>query len=276
MIHQMNIYGKDKVEQSIERIRTFEPEEGYYLAFSGGKDSVVIKRLAEMAGVKFDAHYTVTSCDPPELVRFVKSHKDVKLDFPRYKSGEDEGKVATMWNLIPKRLMPPTRMARYCCAQLKEAQGDGRFVMTGVRWAESKKRSTRGGVEISRYKKHSVHVENVDPDNPSQETVHFCMQHSKRILNPIIDWSTDDVWEFIREYKVPYCSLYDEGFKRLGCIGCPVSKRKKRMKEFERWPKYRRLYGLAFERMIKRREETGRENEIDDPEKFLEYWMGSL
>lgn len=32
---------KSKVEKSIERLKAFEPKEGYYLAFSGGKDSVV-------------------------------------------------------------------------------------------------------------------------------------------------------------------------------------------------------------------------------------------
>lgn len=145
MIHQMNIFGKDKVEQAIERIRTFEPEDGYYIAFSGGKDSVVIKALADMAGVKYDAHYNVTSVDPPELVRFVKNHKDVHFDFPRYK----DGKVVTMWNLIPKKKMPPTRMVRYCCQFLKEQQGEGRFVMTGVRWQESTRRASRGGARLA-------------------------------------------------------------------------------------------------------------------------------
>ena len=47
----------DKVENAIEVLRTFEPREGYYLAFSGGKDSIVIKALCDLAGVKYDAHY---------------------------------------------------------------------------------------------------------------------------------------------------------------------------------------------------------------------------
>lgn len=141
MIHQLNMFGKDKVEVSIERIKTFEPPEGYFLAFSGGKDSVVIKALADMAGVKYDAHYSVTSVDPPELVKFVKSFKDVSFDRPLDKDGHQK----TMWNIIPPHKMPPTRIARYCCRELKEASGEGRFVMTGVRWAESVKRSHRGG-----------------------------------------------------------------------------------------------------------------------------------
>lgn len=110
MIHQLNlITGLDKVETVLKRLKTFEPADGYYLAFSGGKDSVVIKALADMAGVKYDAHYNVTSVDPPELVRFIKqNHPDVAFDYPRDKNG----KVITMWNLIPRKNMPPTPHGR--------------------------------------------------------------------------------------------------------------------------------------------------------------------
>lgn len=140
MIDQLNMSGKTKVETAIERIKTFEPPEGYFLAFSGGKDSVVIKALADMAGVKYDAHYHITSVDPPELVRFVKTFDDVSMDRTHYK----DGTPITMWNLIPKKKMPPTRIARYCCQYLKETSGEGRFVITGVRKAESSRRSHRG------------------------------------------------------------------------------------------------------------------------------------
>lgn len=148
-IHQLNLNGMDKVETAIQRYRTFEPEDGYYLAFSGGKDSCVIKALADMAGVKYDAHYNITSVDPPELVRFIKEkHPDVILDraywSKDYKNENLRGKPITMWNLIPEKKMPPTRIVRYCCAALKEHQGEGRFVVTGVRHAESVKRSHRG------------------------------------------------------------------------------------------------------------------------------------
>ncbi|MBQ1577304.1 MAG: hypothetical protein IIZ83_10110 [Oscillospiraceae bacterium] len=121
----------DKVAMSIKRLKQFEPDDGYYLAFSGGKDSVVIKRLAKMAGVKFDAHYNVTSVDPPELVRFIlDEHKDVSFDIPH----DADGNPITMWNLIPKKLMPPTRLGRYCCAELT---GRRRFFLPG--------RQTEGG-----------------------------------------------------------------------------------------------------------------------------------
>lgn len=141
MIHQLNMQGKDKVQVAIDRFKTFEPPEGYYLAFSGGKDSVVIKALADMAGVKYDAHYNLTSVDPPELVQFVKSFSDVIIDRPKDK----DGKQVTMWNLIPRKKMPPTRLVRYCCKELKELGGQGRLVVTGVRWAESPNRKNNQG-----------------------------------------------------------------------------------------------------------------------------------
>lgn len=141
MIHQLNIQGKDKVQVAIDRLKTFEPPEGYYLAFSGGKDSVVIKALADMAGVKYDAHYNLTSVDPPELVKFIKTFDDVQIDRPKDKDGNQ----ITMWNLIPKKRIAPTRIARYCCAELKEHGGDGRMTITGVRWAESANRKRNQG-----------------------------------------------------------------------------------------------------------------------------------
>ena len=54
---QLNFEGYDKVQVAIMRLQQFQPPEGYYLAFSGGKDSVVLYDLAVKSGVKFDAHY---------------------------------------------------------------------------------------------------------------------------------------------------------------------------------------------------------------------------
>lgn len=124
----MDIFGnkRDKVKTAIERIQAFCPPEGYYVAFSGGKDSVVIKALCDMAGVKYDAHYNVTTVDPPELVRFIRlAHPDVIFDRPEL----------SMRQLIIKKQFPPTRLARYCCEHLKETSGVGRLVVTGVRWS---------------------------------------------------------------------------------------------------------------------------------------------
>lgn len=134
---------KQKITDAIGRLKAFEKPEGYHLAFSGGKDSCVIKALADMAKVKYRAVYRVTGIDPPELFQFIKQHHpDVELEYPRY----DDGKRVTMWNLIAKKMMPPTRLARYCCQYLKESSGDGCMTITGVRWDESTNRKLNQGI----------------------------------------------------------------------------------------------------------------------------------
>ena len=269
MIHQLNMQGKDKVQVAIDRLKTFEPPEGYYLAFSGGKDSVVVKALADMAEVKYDAHYNLTSVDPPELVQFIKTFDDVQIDRPKDKNGNQ----VTMWNLIPTKKMPPTRIVRYCCKYLKEMGGQGRLVITGVRWAESPNRkNNQGEITVMSPKKKEredmiqsgnfiqtdkggVVLNNDNAD--SRKMVEQCYKQSKTVVNPIIDWSTDEVWEFIREYNIPYCKLYDEGYKRLGCIGCPMGSNESRIKDFQRYPKYKQAYIRAFDRMIENYESGG-------------------
>ena len=100
--------------------------------------------------------------------------------------------------------------------------------------------------------------------------VEMCYKNHTTLINPIIDWTTAEVWEFIKEYNVPYCSLYDEGFKRLGCIGCPMASKQMREYEFERWPKYKNLYLLAIEKMIANR---GGMREYQTVEEVWDGWM---
>jgi len=234
----------DRVQIAIDRLRQFEPSEGYYLAFSGGKDSQTIYHLALEAGVKFDAHYNLTTVDPPELVRFIKSnYPDAIVERPK----------KTMWQLIVEKRMPPTRLARYCCETLKEGGGEGRFVITGVRWAESSKRkNTRGVLEIlgKRQTKDKIIFLNSDNDE-ARRMMETCVTKGKRVINPIVDWEDSDVWNYLNSRKINHCCLYDEGFTRIGCIGCPMAQKKGKLKEFERWPKYYDAYYRAAERIVK-------------------------
>jgi len=213
----------DKVKIAIDRLKNFEPEEGYYLAFSGGKDSITIKKLAELSGVKFDSHYSVTTIDPPELIYFIrKYHKDViweRPEKPFLKELETRGY--------------PTRQGRWCCGDYKEKGGSGRKVITGIRKAESNKRAGRRMVE-SCYK-----------------------DGTKTFLNIIIDWEDDDVWEFIHKYNLPYCSLYDIGWKRIGCLFCPMRSRYSRMREIKKYPRYTKTFIKSFCKLYKNRKDAG-------------------
>lgn len=237
-----------KIKRAIENLKMFEETalkmnpEGYYLSFSGGKDSQVIYHLAQMAGVKFRAHYHITTVDPPELVRFIKrTYPDVKREMPEM----------NMWSLIIKKQFPPTRKIRYCCSELKEHGGEGSFVITGVRWAESESRKKWNLAQIQ--KKDSTIILLNNDNHEKRRLMENCVTKGKYILNPIIDWTVEEVWCFLHQYAKTYCTLYDCGFSRLGCIGCPMTSVRKRKWELERYPKYKQLYIRTFDRMLNER-----------------------
>jgi phosphoadenosine phosphosulfate reductase len=258
--------GRDKVKIAIERLKSFEPEEGYFLAFSGGKDSQCIYHLAKMAGVKFDAHYSVTSVDPPELIRFIKEYyPDVQREIPHDK----DGKPITMWNLIPRKLMPPTRLSRYCCEKMKECHGKERVTLTGVRWAESVRRRARQGVAVIQ-KRESIILN--DDNDENRRMIEQCYRTHKTLVNPIVDWTDDDVWEFLNEVvKVPHCELYDQGYTRLGCIGCPMSYHA--AEELDRYPKFKAAYIRSFEKMIAERNKRGIPTDWKTGEEVMDWWL---
>lgn len=132
----------EKERKAIEALKLFEPaDEPYYLCYSGGKDSDCIRILAQLAGVEHEIHHNLTTVDAPETIHYIKSIPNVIINKARYSDGTHK----TMWNLIPKKGMPPTRLMRYCCAELKEQGGKGRLKITGVRADESKNRADSGG-----------------------------------------------------------------------------------------------------------------------------------
>lgn len=276
MLYEKTLFGEiDKVGKAVERVRDaykFSQSLGLgklYVAFSGGKDSICLHKVVELASEKdsipfleyAEVHYHVTGIDPPELVHFIKEqYPHVSRDL--YKK--------SMWQLIVENKMPPTRVVRYCCSELKEHGGTNRFTLTGVRWAESRARKKRGAFEDFG-KKPNIKILFNDNDDDRRQMEH-CLPKQKYICNPIIDWSDDEVWEFIRKENIPYCSLYDEGFKRLGCIGCPLAGGKQQKKEFNRWPKFYQAYIRAFNRMIEERKKSGREVGWQTGEEVMEWW----
>jgi len=231
----------DKVAIAIARMREFEPLEGYYLAFSGGKDSQCIYHLAVEAGVKFDAHFSFTTVDPPELLRFIRdNYPDVIWHKPK----------KTMWQLIVEKGMPPSRQIRYCCQYLKEDGGKNRVVLLGVRREESIKRSKR------------MLVEN-------------CQRLRKTLVSPIVDWKSEDVWEYIKIRNIKYCSLYNEGHTRIGCVGCPLQTVGGMRDDFSHYPNYYKAYMRAFGKMIEERNYKQKKTDLwKTPEDVMKWFMG--
>lgn len=204
-----------KISESIKLLQDFEADaieysaEGYYLCFSGGKDSIVIKDLAIKSGVAFTSNYSVTTIDPPELTRFIKHHHpDVIWHRPKI----------PLLKMVEKKGLPTRRM-RWCCSLYKEQGGHGLVKIMGVRSEESPRRAKRWS-HISAWKGNK----------------------GGWVVNPILDWTTTDVWDYIYQEKMPYCTLYDEGFKRIGCIGCPMTRSDI---GFKRWPHFKKLWRNA-------------------------------
>lgn len=181
-----------------------------------------------------------------------------------------------MWKLIPQKLMPPTRLVRYCCQVLKENGGKNRYISTGVRWSESTKRRSRGEFEkIGKTQKDAEDFSTamlLEDNTSKRRMTELCMQKNTMVVNHVIDWTDTEIWEFIRSEKIETCELYQCGYDRIGCIGCPMAN-KKRWKEFADFPGYKNLYIHAFDRMLKERERRGKKNRWLDGHDVFMWWM---
>lgn len=218
----------EKVSRAIAILRYWEylairidPENGYHGCDSGGKDSGCIRELAAMAGVRVVWHYNVTTIDPPELCRFIRREHPDTLWVRR---------PMHFFAMLSEKRGYPLRRQRWCCAEFKERGGAGKVKITGVRWAESPRRR-----------------------NMWKSFQQFGSDKKSYLVNPIIDWTTNDVWSFTAARKLPYCELYDEGYKRLGCVGCPMSGTKGVARDFARWPQFERAWRRSFHRLWERR-----------------------
>lgn len=210
-----------KVERSIKLIQSaskIAKENGcpeIEVCYSGGKDSDVILELTKMAGVPYRAIYKNTTIDPSGTI---KHAQDMGAEIVRPKM--------SFAKLIAKKGLP-TRYQRFCCSELKEYKILD-YAIIGVRREESPKRAKR-------YKE------------PEQ-----CRVYSKNVKArhyfPILDWTKEDVAEFLGERGVRCHPLYydeDGAFhpkRRLGCMGCPLVNKRERKIVFEQHPNLVKLY----------------------------------
>ena len=267
----------DFEQRAIERLRLGSQmslshyQKPLLLTYSGGKDSDVCLELAKRAGIPIEVCHSLTTADAPQTIQHVRKKFAIleaegvrcNIIYPTY-----QGARTSMWRLIEQKLMPPTRLVRYCCEILKETAGNHRAIITGVRWDESTQRSNRGEFEtIGNTKKDRISImpqkdhEQIylsdtfylNNDNDLRRSwMESCVKQRETTCNPIIDWTNHILWDYIHTEHIDINPLYQCGFSRVGCIGCPMAGNR-RWFEFQQFPKYERMYKHAFARMLERR-----------------------
>ena len=199
-----------KVERAIRLLQSIPQDGDIELSYSGGKDSDVILELAKMAGIPYRAIYKATTIDPPGTIAHAKE-MGAEVIHPK----------KTFFQLVSKSGFP-SRFQRFCCSVLKEYKVCDRAIQ-GIRRCESRKRAEK-------YKE------------PEVCRVYSAKEKVKVYL-PILEWTDQDVAEFIKERNIKCHPLYYSGgqfdvTKRLGCMGCPLASRKKRIQFFKENPKW--------------------------------------
>lgn len=278
----------DLEQKAIKRIKLASEmsmnhyEKPLVCTYSGGKDSDVMLELFKRSGIPFEVHNSHTTADAPQTVYHIRKVfrelelNGIKCDIDYHK--QPDGKVVTMWNLIPKHLMPPWRRMRYCCSELKETGCNNRMIATGVRWAESSNRRKGRGIfeniAINNDKKIKVDDEKMllTDNDDARRLFEQCQLKAKTVVNPIIDWEDCEIWDYYWNECKSHNPLYQMGYHRVGCIGCPMAG-KKRWKEFADFPTYKQAYINAFDRMLKVRTERGLKHKWKNGEDVFIWWM---
>ena len=256
-----------KIEYSVDLIRKAErmalrldPKNGFYNTFSGGKDSQCLYHLVKLAGVKAKTHMSLTSVDPPEVIRFVKAqYPDVELIKPKM----------SIYDMAKKKHILPTRKFRWCCAEYKEVSGVGKVTLIGVRKEESARRAKKEEVSVS--SKGKRNEQTFDQWSEHEEQMVACVGGKDKILvSPIIYWTEKDVWEFLNANNIPHCKLYDEGYRRIGCICCLMSNYKSKLRDIERFPHVKRKWLETIQHLI----DNGYMNRnFSDAETGFRWWI---
>ena len=288
---------KNKIQHSVELIRKaeklaliYDPENGFYNTFSGGKDSQALYYIVKMSGVKFQTHMSLTSVDPADVVRFVKQQYPSVI---RHKP-----QISIYKKAVEKGILP-TMTKRWCCKEYKEGGGAGKVKLIGIRSEESVKRSKRNEVEVSA-KKFSGNIEefkewsnkqierkkkrilkNQDEFSVKNDNEIRCINGKDSIIiSPIFDWTQKEVWYFLNNIiKAPHCKLYDEGQERIGCIMCPMASFKQTRKDIEKFPYVKKKWIDTIKEMRKngifdyKYTENPNATEDEIAENIFDYWI---
>lgn len=276
---------EEKVEKAKKALRlAADMSKTYYkepliITYSGGKDSDVLLHLAEscLNPDEFEVLNSHTTVDAPETVYHIRevfkrlNDKGVKTTIDYHKNPDGTNK--TMWSLIIQKEIPPTRLARFCCKELKESGTPHRLCALGVREAESRNRqgrntfSTRGTNKATAHYYSLNHAEEVHQESQEIQDENWdCLlikamkEHKDTMVNPIYEWLDEDIWDYIKTENMIVNPLYSKGYQRVGCIGCPLASPKMRIKEFTDYPTYKQMYINTFEKMLRKREANGKDD----------------
>lgn len=258
---------QEKIDHSIALIRKAEklalvmqPETGFHVGFSGGKDSQVVLELVKMAGVKYRAVYNVTTNDPADNVRFIKHHyPDVEFSIPE----------KSYFQLIAQKGVP-TMFNRWCCALFKETAGVGCVVLTGVRKDESRKRAEYP--EAFKFTRKKGDKELLDLDKMEENEFRCVGGKDKFMVYPVLEWTEADVWQFIRERGLPVNPCY-KTHKRVGCVFCPYARPKDVRAYCETHPQLKAAFIHAIERY---REKTTERAKLPTAEDDFDWWLSNM
>lgn len=118
-------------------------------------------------------------------------------------------------------------------------------------------------------------VLNADNDI-NRRFVEQCYRTTSTLINPIVDWADDEVWEFLSYYGCKSNPLYACRESRIGCIGCPLAGFKQMKRDFARYPVYERAYIRAFDRMIEARKQKGLpvRPTWENGKSVMKWWVG--
>lgn len=260
----MNQELQNKIANSIALIQRAEklalkmsPSDGFYLAFSGGKDSQVCHELMKMAGVQFKSVYNVTTNDPAENIIFIKrQYPDVIFDIPK----------KSFFQLVESKGFP-TFTRRWCCRYFKETKGSGHVVIAGIRKEESKKRAQYYEVtKAGNTKKDYSPLNLTEMENNQFQCVNG---KDKIMIFPILDWTTFDVWQFIKLRNLPINPCY-KNYRRVGCIFCPFKSRKEILTYCQTHPKQKQALINAMSKHIEGAKDKVK---IIDAHDYFDFWV---
>lgn len=233
--------GLDKVQTAIRRIQQYCAGKKTLVAFSGGKDSQCCYHLCKMAGIDFSAQYSITRFEPPELIQFIRNEYPDVTFRRAYKMSliEQIGKSGL-----------PSRWCRWCC-NAKHKKSDGfDIAVIGIRWAESARRRARW-------------------------SMFGLKQDRSAYICPICDWTDSDVWEFLNSNNIKHCSLYDQGYKRIGCVCCPLNPS---LRDVERYPKFVAMLKMGFVKCINANHVSEKTKKLhekykENPDLYFNNWI---